>query len=162
RSHQRYGEADSCRSASRNSSRFLSPCCPRSEIAAVIASATAMQVAAGHRISFRIDLTEYHLQFRSREMGSRRYCFLSEDAYIDSSVSPRMTYDKLRCMTVSYCGLAQFPVHSQYFILKFFPLLLDLQLLRCDLPPAYHIWHTVEVGWRWIPSNEGPAIGTLM
>jgi len=79
-----------------------------------------MQVAAGHTISFRIDLTEYHLQFRSREMGSRRYCFLSEDAYIDSSVSPRMTYDKLRCITVSYCGLAQFPVHSQYFILRFF------------------------------------------
>ena len=83
-------------------------------------------------------------------MGSRRYCFLSEDAYIDSSVSPRMTYDKLRCMTVSYCGLARFPVHSQYFILKFFPLLLALQLLMCDLPPAYHIWHTVEVGLYWI------------
>src|ERR1035437_5992573 len=72
-------------------------------------------LAAGHRISFRIDLTEYHLQFRSREMGSRRYCFLSEDAYIDSSLSPRMTYDKLRCITVSYWGLGLFHTHSRYF-----------------------------------------------
>jgi hypothetical protein len=54
----------------------------------VIASRIAMQVAAGHRISFRIDLTEYHSQYRRREIGSWAYRFLSEDAYIASLIWP--------------------------------------------------------------------------
>jgi hypothetical protein len=53
-------------------------------------------------------------------MGSWRYYLLSDDAYIATSVPPRITYDKIRCMTVSYWGLVPFHTQSGTFLLMFF------------------------------------------
>ena len=55
--------------------------------------------------------------------------FLSADAYTVSFISPRMTYYRVRCITVSYCGLVHPPVQFQYFILEIFSLLSTAKLL---------------------------------
>ena len=62
-------------------------------------------------------------------MGSWRYYLLSDDAYIATSVPPRITYDKIRCMTVSYWGLVPFHTQSQYFSPNVFSLLQGSKLL---------------------------------
>ena len=67
----------------------------------------------GHRISFRIDLAEYHSEYRRHEMEPWVYHSLSDDAYIISSISPRVTFDKVPRMTVSYCALVQLPVRPK-------------------------------------------------